>query len=163
MIPRYPRHCRLIDLRSRLWRNGTDGTCLDSLGACNQPFLLVRLAMTAHEAVSHIALSMPPRIIMISQPRQEPFEQAPRGTTSTEQHLTSSRIATPPQEALCLTPEEGLQEESRRLQQCVRELLIENQQLRMLLESANESPGKEHPPLNAPQNIRRDQSHKRSL
>jgi hypothetical protein len=53
-------------------------------------------------------------------------------------------------EGPCLSPGEDLLEESRRLQQCVRELLIQNQQLRMLLESANE-------PLS------RDQSHTRSL
>jgi hypothetical protein len=47
-------------------------------------------------------------------------------------------------EGPCLSPGEGLQAESRRLQQCIRELLIKNQQLRMLLEPANESP------LNAP-------------
>jgi RNA polymerase sigma factor (sigma-70 family) len=46
MIPRYRRHHRLIDLQSSFWRNGTDGTCLDSLGTCNQPFLLMRLART---------------------------------------------------------------------------------------------------------------------
>ncbi len=74
---------------------------------------------------------------MTPQPRQEPFKQATRGTISTEQHLTSSRFARPPHEGQCLSPGEGLQEESRRLQQCVRELLIKNQQLRMLLESAN--------------------------
>ena len=78
---------------------------------------------------------------MIPQPRQEPFQQARRGTISPEQHLTSSSFATPVHEGPCLSPGEGLQEESRRLQQCVRELLIENQQLRMSLESANESPG----------------------
>ncbi len=38
----------------------------------------------------------------------------------------------------CFSPGEDLQEESRRLQQCVRELLIRNQQLRVLLESVNE-------------------------
>jgi hypothetical protein len=36
---------------------------------------------------------------------------------------------------------EGLQEQNRRLQQCIRELLIKNQQLRTLLESANETRG----------------------
>ncbi len=50
---------------------------------------------------------------------------------------------------------EGLQEESRRLQQWVRELLIQNQQLRMLLESANESPGQEASPLNTPRDAKR--------
>jgi hypothetical protein len=78
---------------------------------------------------------------MTSQPRQEPFEQAPRGTIS-KQHLTSSPFASPLPEGPCLSPGEGLQEESRRLQQCIRELLIKNQQLRMLLESANESPSR---------------------
>jgi hypothetical protein len=81
---------------------------------------------------------------MTSQPHQEPFNQAPRGTISTEQHLTSSPFASPLHEGPCLSPGEGLQAESRRLQQCIRELLIKNQQLRMLLEPANESP------LNAP-------------
>jgi hypothetical protein len=87
---------------------------------------------------------------MTSQPRQEPFKQAPRGTISTGQHLTSSPFASPPQEGPCLSPGEGLQEESRRLQQIVRELLIKNQQLRMMLESANESPSQGVSPLNAP-------------
>ena len=87
---------------------------------------------------------------MTSQPHQEPFKQAPRGAISTEQHLTSSPFASPLHEGPCLSPGEGLQEESRRLQQCVRELLIKNQQLRMLLESANESPGQGVSPLNAP-------------
>jgi hypothetical protein len=77
---------------------------------------------------------------MTSQPYQEPFKQVPRGAISTEQHLTSSPFASPLHEGPCLSPGEGLQEESRRLQQCIRELLIKNQQLRMLLESANESP-----------------------
>jgi hypothetical protein len=81
---------------------------------------------------------------MTSQPHQEPFNQPPRGTISTEQHLTSSPFASPLHEGPCLSPGEGLQAESRRLQQCIRELLIKNQQLRMLLEPANESP------LNAP-------------
>jgi hypothetical protein len=48
------------------------------------------------------------------------------------------------------SPGEDVQEQSRRLQQCVRELLIENQQLRMLLKSANELPGQGASPLNAP-------------
>ena len=100
---------------------------------------------------------------MTSQPWQEPFKQAPRGTISTEQLLTSSPFASPLHEGPRLSPGEGLQEESRRLQQCVRELLIKNQQLRMLLESANESPGARSFPTECPQNIRRDQSHKRSL
>jgi hypothetical protein len=87
---------------------------------------------------------------MTSEPRQEPFKQAPRGTISTEQHLTSSPFANPLHEDLCLSPGEGLQDESRRLQQCVCELLIKNQQLRMLLESVNESPRQGASPLNAP-------------
>jgi hypothetical protein len=58
---------------------------------------------------------------------------------------------------------EGLQEESRRLQQWVRELLIQNQQLRMLLESANESPGLEASPMNSPGRCEESNSHKRSL
>jgi hypothetical protein len=87
---------------------------------------------------------------MTSQPRQEPFKQAPRGTISSEQHVTSSSFASPLHEGLCLSPGEGLQEESRRLQQCVCELLIKNQQLRMLLESVNESPRQGASPLNAP-------------
>ena len=48
---------------------------------------------------------------MTSQPRQEPFKQAPRGTISSEQHLTSSPFASPLHEGLCLSPGEGLQEE----------------------------------------------------
>jgi hypothetical protein len=83
---------------------------------------------------------------MTSQPRQEPFNQGP---ISTEQHSTSSPFASPPHEDPCLPTGEGLQEESRRLQQCVRELLVENQQLRILLESANKSPGQEASLLNA--------------
>jgi hypothetical protein len=75
---------------------------------------------------------------MTSQPRQEAFRQAPRGTISTEQRLMSSPFASPVHDGPCLSPGESLQEESRRLQQCIRELLIKNQQLRMLLESANE-------------------------
>ena len=87
---------------------------------------------------------------MTSQPRQEPSKQAPRGTISTEHHLRSSPFANPLHEDPYLSAGEGLQEESRRLQQCVRELLIKNQQLRMLLESANESPRQGASPLNAP-------------
>jgi hypothetical protein len=87
---------------------------------------------------------------MTAQPRQEPFKHAPRGTISTEQHLTSSPFASPLHEDPCLSPGEGLQEESRRLRQCVRELLIKNQQLRMLLDSANESPSQGVSRLNAP-------------
>jgi hypothetical protein len=49
------------------------------------------------------------------------------------------------------------------LQQWVRELLIQNQQLRMLLESANESPGQEASPVNAPRRCEETNSHKRSL
>ncbi len=99
---------------------------------------------------------------MTPQPPQEPLKQAPRGTISTEQHLTSSLFASPLDEGPCLSPGEGLQEESLRLQQYVRELLIKNQQLRMLLESANEHLATELP-TECPQTIRRDQSHKRSL
>jgi hypothetical protein len=73
---------------------------------------------------------------MTSQPRREPFKRDP---ISTEQLLTSSSFASPPHEDPCLPTGEGLQEESRRLQQCVRELLVENQQLRILLKSANNS------------------------
>ena len=87
---------------------------------------------------------------MTSQPRQEPFKQAPRGTISTEQQLTSAPFASPVHDGPCLSPGESLQEQARRLQQCVRELLIKNQQLRMLLESANESPGQGPSPPNAP-------------
>ncbi len=54
---------------------------------------------------------------------------------------------------------EGLQEESRRLQRWVRELIIQNQQLRMLLESANESPGQEPSQLGSEES----NSYKRSL
>ncbi len=74
---------------------------------------------------------------MTPQPRQEPFQQAPRGTIATERHLTGSPFASPLHEGPCLSPGEGLQEQLWRLQQCVRELLIKNQELRMLLESAN--------------------------
>jgi hypothetical protein len=49
---------------------------------------------------------------MTLQPHQEPFKQAP---ISTEQHLTSSPFASPLYEGPCLSPGEGLQEESRRL------------------------------------------------
>jgi hypothetical protein len=84
---------------------------------------------------------------MTSQPRQDPFKQAP---ISTEQRLTSSSFASPLYEGPCLSPGEGLQEESRRLQQCVRELLIQNQQLRTLLESANEPPSQGTSPVNTP-------------
>ncbi len=87
---------------------------------------------------------------MTSQTWQEPFKQAPRGTISTEQNVTSSPFASPLYEGSGLSTGEGLQEESRRLQQCVRELLIKNQQLSTLLESANESAGQEASPLNAP-------------
>jgi hypothetical protein len=100
---------------------------------------------------------------MTPQPRQEPFKQAPRGTIFTEQHLTSSPLAGPLHEGPCWSPGEGLQEQLQSLQQCIRELLIKNQQLRMLLESANESPSQEASPLECPQNMRRNQSHKRSL
>jgi hypothetical protein len=81
-----------------------------------------------------------------SQPRQELVKQAP---VSTQQHLPSSPFASPPHEDPCSPTGEGLQEESRRLRQCVRELLVGNQQLRILLESANRSPGQEASPLNA--------------
>ncbi len=84
---------------------------------------------------------------MTSQPRRERFNQTP---ISTEQQSTSSSFASPSHEDPCLQTGEGLQEDSRRLQQCVRELLVENQQLRILLESANKSPGQEASPLNAP-------------
>ena len=103
MIPRYRRYHRLIDLPSCFWRNDTHGTYLDSLGMRDQPFLLVRLAMIAHEAVPHTAL-----------------------------------------------PGTGLQGQLRRLQQCVHELLIKNQELRMLLQSSNDSPSLAARPLNAP-------------
>jgi hypothetical protein len=69
---------------------------------------------------------------MIPQPRQESFKHAPRGAISSSLH-----------EGPSLLTGEGLQEQNRRLQQCVRELLIRNQQLRMLLESENASPGLE--------------------
>ena len=87
---------------------------------------------------------------MTRQPRQEPFKQAPRGTILTEQHLTNSPLVSPLHEGPCLSPGEDLQEQLRRLQQCVCDLLIKNQQLRMLLESANESPSQGASPLNAP-------------
>jgi hypothetical protein len=87
---------------------------------------------------------------MTEQLRQELFEQAPRGAVSTVQHLTCSPFGSPPNEDACESPGEDLQEQLRRLQQCVRELLIKNQQLRMLLKSANESPGQDASPLNAP-------------
>jgi hypothetical protein len=87
---------------------------------------------------------------MTPQPHQGPFKQASHDTISTEMHVTSSPFAGPLHGGACLSPGEGLQEEFRRLQQYVRELLIENQQLRMLLESANESPGQAASPLNVP-------------
>jgi hypothetical protein len=59
-------------------------------------------------------------------------------TPQPRQHLTSSPVANPLHEDPCLSSREGLQEQLRRLQKCVRELLIRNQQLRMSLESANE-------------------------
>jgi hypothetical protein len=74
---------------------------------------------------------------MTRQPRQEPFKQAPRGTILIEQYLTSSPLASPPDEGPCLYGE-GLQEQLQRLQQCVCDLLIKNQQLRMSLESMNQ-------------------------
>jgi len=97
---------------------------------------------------------------MTSQPRQERFKQAPRGPISTEQRLTSSPFASPLHEGLCLSPGEGLQEELRRLQQCVCELLVKNQQLRMLLESVDESPRQGASPLNAPRTSE-ETNHKR--
>ena len=87
--------------------------------------------------------------LMTVQPLQQLFEQSPRGAISTVQHLTSSPFASPLHGDPCQSPEEGLQEQLRRLQQCVRELLIKNQQLRMLLESANESPGQGPSAVNA--------------
>jgi hypothetical protein len=81
---------------------------------------------------------------------QEPFKQTPPSAISTGQHLTSSPPASPLHEGPCLSLGEGLQEQLRRLQQCVSELLIKNQQLRMLLESANESSSQVASPLNAP-------------
>jgi hypothetical protein len=104
VIPRYRRYHRLIDLLSCFWRNGTHVTYLDSLRMRNHPFLLVRLAMIAHEAVPHTAL-----------------------------------------------PGSALQGQLRRLQQYVRELLIKNQELRMLLQSANGPPTHAACPLNAPE------------
>ena len=77
---------------------------------------------------------------MTPQPSQDPFKDAARDAISTKQHLTSSPFASPSHEGPCLSPEEGLQEQLRRLQECVHELLIKNQQLRRLLQSANESP-----------------------
>jgi hypothetical protein len=71
---------------------------------------------------------------------QEPFKQAPQGILSKQRHLTSSSFASPLHEGTSLSPEEDLQEQLRRLQECVRDLLIKNQELRTLLESANESP-----------------------
>jgi hypothetical protein len=88
---------------------------------------------------------------MTPQPPQEPFKEAPRGGISTEQHLTSSPFASPLHEGPCLSPGEGLQEQLRRLQECVHELLIKNQQLRKLLQSTKESPGHVASPLNAPE------------
>ncbi len=81
---------------------------------------------------------------MTRQPRQEPFKQAPRGTILIEQYLTSSPLASPLDEDPCLSRGEGLQEQLRRLQQCVCDLLIKNQQLRMSLESMNQP---SHAPL----------------
>ena len=99
---------------------------------------------------------------MTEQPRQELFEQAPRGSVYTVQHLTSSPFGSPLHEDACQSPGEGLQEQSRRLQQCVRDLLIENQQLRMLLKSANESPCQGPSPLNAPRTSEETNHNKRS-
>jgi hypothetical protein len=87
---------------------------------------------------------------MTPQPRPEPFKPTPRGTISTKRHLTRSLFASPLQEGPSLSPGEGLQQQLRRLQQRVRELLITNQELRTMLESANESPGQGTSPLNAP-------------
>jgi hypothetical protein len=87
---------------------------------------------------------------MTPQPHQEPFKETPRGAISTEQRLTGSPFASPLHEGRCLSPVEGLEEQLRRLQECVHELLIKNQQLRRLLQSANESPGQIASPLNAP-------------
>jgi hypothetical protein len=70
---------------------------------------------------------------MTAQPPQELFEQVPRCAISTVQHLTGSPFAGPLHEQSCQSSEEVLQEQLRRLQQCVCELLIKNQQLRMLL------------------------------
>ena len=86
---------------------------------------------------------------MTAQPPQELFEQSHRGAIFTVQHLTSSPFASPLHGDPCQSPEKGLQEQLRRWQRCVRELLIKNQQLRMLLESANESPGPGSSPVNA--------------
>jgi hypothetical protein len=85
---------------------------------------------------------------MTPQPPQEPFKEFPRGAISSEQRLTSSPFAGPLREGPCLSPGEGLQEQLRRLQECVHELLIKNQQLRRLLQSTNESPGQVASPLN---------------
>jgi hypothetical protein len=71
---------------------------------------------------------------------QEPFKRAPQGIISKERHLTVSSFASPLHEGSSLSPQEDLQEQLRRLQECVRDLLIKNQELRTLLESANESP-----------------------
>ena len=87
--------------------------------------------------------------LMTAQPPQEHFEQSRRGAISTVQHLTSSPFASGLHGDPCQSPEEGLQEQLRRLQQCIRELLIKNQKLRMLLESASESPGQGSSPVNA--------------
>ena len=86
---------------------------------------------------------------MAAQPPQELFEQASRSAISTVQYLTSSPFDSPLHGDPCQSSEEGLQEQLRRLQQCVCELLIKNQQLRMLLESANESPSQGSSRLNA--------------
>jgi hypothetical protein len=74
---------------------------------------------------------------MTTQLHQQPFKQDARDNASTGLHLKGATFASPLPEDVCLSPGEGLQEESRRLQECICELLIENQQLRMLLESAN--------------------------
>jgi hypothetical protein len=71
---------------------------------------------------------------------QEPFKRDPQGATSKERHLTGSSFASPLHKGSSLSPKEDLQEQLRRLQECVRDLLIKNQELRTLLESANESP-----------------------
>jgi|HubBroStandDraft_1064217.scaffolds.fasta_scaffold1837777_2 hypothetical protein len=73
---------------------------------------------------------------MTAQQRQEPVGQAPAGITPPLQHLTSATVAGLRHEHSYEEPEEDWQLRLRSSQQWICELLIKNQQLRMLLESA---------------------------
>jgi hypothetical protein len=78
---------------------------------------------------------------MTAKPLQEHLDQPPRGAASSVQHLTSRPFVSALYEDSLQSSEEGLQEQLWRLQKCVCELLIKNEQLRILLESASKSPG----------------------